>query len=347
MANLQVPLSVGAFSEDVVFDVHCDGGGGTSVQGRSLGGDQGGYGGAGVGGTSEMGGTGVLGEAIGMDRDGNGGFGVLGQSEGGVGVIGEATEADQEGPAVGVEGWGPIGLRGVSTATPGDTRTTDNDYGMAGYGVVAISEAGTAIYARGKQLAASLKGDVQIAGNLTANAMTANGDASQARGRGGWVKALLYLHTPTLPPVQTTVKRYYNSQPGAQAPTVYRLDRGLYCIDFHFNVSDRYVVVTPVPGNYRGVGPADSGVSAENPFAPLWWPPASGSVGQSKFHIANAVFDGYTHMPDETDGFPENRQPNTSMITIMTFEPVLVSGGGAQVVQGFQIQDCDVSVALF
>src|SRR5215469_10964876 len=92
MATLPLPFSGGLSRQDAaVFDVHNDAGG-IAVQGRSLGSDQGGYGGTGVVGTADSGGIGVSGDAKGIDIDQSVGWGVSGTaSEGGIAVRGEAS----------------------------------------------------------------------------------------------------------------------------------------------------------------------------------------------------------------------------------------------------------------
>src|SRR6266849_2468087 len=100
MPALQLPFSGGLTSNAAVFDVYCDAGGGTAVQGRSLGGDPGGYGGSGIVGTAEVAGNGVYGVTKGSDRDGNGGWGVRGEAEGGVGVSGFGSDRPPSWPAM-------------------------------------------------------------------------------------------------------------------------------------------------------------------------------------------------------------------------------------------------------
>jgi len=321
MANLILPASGSIFSEDTVFQVDCAGGGGTAIVGRSLGDDQGGYGGAGVAGSSEDGGAGVIGTSSGVDRDGNGGGGVLGTADsGGYGVRGESSglsaptvSPDVESPSPGI---GVSGLCADGVGVQGES--------VNGTGVIGMSVSGVGLYARGNKAAAILDGYVRL-----------GGDASQALAGGGCVKALLHLSSGA-------VKRFFSSQPDAPAPTCYRLDRGIYSIDFHFQINDRYVTVTPIAGDYK----TDQGVNPGNPFAPFWWPPSSGSVFESKFFVANIVFDGLTEPPSSDTPPPGQRQLATTMVTVMTFQPTFQKTPGGLSFQGFQLVDCDVSVAV-
>lgn len=119
MGNLSLPLSGSLSSGGSVFEVDCDGGGGTAIVGKSLGGDPGGYGGTGVAGSAEDGGIAVSGVSTGLDRDSVGGAGVWASSEGGVGVVGIASGEDREGLAVGVEGFAPIAISGIANNPTG------------------------------------------------------------------------------------------------------------------------------------------------------------------------------------------------------------------------------------
>jgi hypothetical protein len=79
-------------------------------------------------------------------------------------------------------------------------------------------------------------------------AIHAQGNASQARDKGGFVKAMAYID-PFLPANQYVV-RCYNSQLSAASTspcgiTVERFDSGQYWIDFGFKVDDRFISVTP------------------------------------------------------------------------------------------------------
>jgi len=173
MANLQLPFSDGVPSQDTVFDVYCNGGGGTAVQGRSLGSDRGGYGGVGVVGTAEGGGVGVSGEAIGMDRDGDGGWAVSGQSESGVGVAAMSTRSwgvfswsardigiygrsDKPGGAA-IEGGGPTldGGTGVHGECDqwGGIGVHGQAYGLAGAGVYGEADNGYGVFAQANDVA--------------------------------------------------------------------------------------------------------------------------------------------------------------------------------------------------
>ena len=81
-------------------------------------------------------------------------------------------------------------------------------------------------------------------------AVHAEGNATQVRDKGGFVKAMAYID-PFLPPSQYVV-RCYNSQQAGNAVstspcgmTVTRTGPGEYTIDFGFNVGDRFISLTP------------------------------------------------------------------------------------------------------
>jgi hypothetical protein len=75
------------------------------------------------------------------------------------------------------------------------------------------------------------------------------GNAEQARGKGGFVKALAYIN-PLLSGGSARIVRCYNSQTGSSMPPcgfnfIY-VNLGDYILDFGFQVSDRFAQVTPV-----------------------------------------------------------------------------------------------------
>jgi hypothetical protein len=170
--------------------------------------------------------------------------------------------------------------------------------------------------------------------------MQAKGNASQCRDGGGWVKALVYLSAGK-------ITRYFNSQSDAPAPVCYHLARGLCSIDFHFQVTDRYITVTPIAANYK----TGADLNPSNPFAPFWWPPAADTRGgvpfNAKLFTANIVFDGLTHQPDMTTPPPGQRHTSTTMITVFTFQSLFTVSSGALIFNGFELQDTDVCVAVF
>ncbi len=336
MGGLILPFSGSAKAIDPnsVFEIQSVGDG-IAIKGESEGGgtailayggsDQGGYGGIGLQANSVNGGTAVQARNAGVDRDGNPGWAVEAIAEqGGVAVVARTSGTDRALSDAG--NWGNAGLGVDSTCDSGgigvrgQSSGKDPD-GNAGPGIMGSSEYGVGVRAASGH-------------NF---AIQADGNASQALGAGGWVKALVQIASGKL-------NRYFNSQPGLPPPDVYQLDAGLYSIDFHFDVSHRYVAVTPVTGNYE-----KAGESLElNPFAPTWYPPSSASTLQTKFLVANIVFVGFTSPPSYSTPPPGVRKPETTMITVMTFQPVFINaGGGVLVFQGFKLQDSTVCVAVF
>jgi len=92
--------------------------------------------------------------------------------------------------------------------------------------------------------------------NPTGAAVHADGNATQARDKGGFVKAMAYID-PFLPADQYVVRCYNSQQAGETASTapcgiqVFRTGRGTYTIDFGFKVADRFVSLTS-QGDYGG-----------------------------------------------------------------------------------------------
>lgn len=226
------------------------------------------------------------------------------------GVVGRSA-SDQDSAIYGVHDGNGIGVFGRGGASAGE--------GIFGQ----TNNPSSAIYGKNTSSGPGVTGE--SAGGF---AMVANGDTCQTLGSGGWIKALVHISSGS-------VKRSFTSQPGLPQPTCYRLDRGVYSIDFQFQVSDRYIAVTPVAGTYSQI----------NPYAPSWWPPSSPSIFESKFFIANIVFDGLTAPPSYNTPLPGQRQPAATMITIMTFQPVFQSASSG-LIQGFQLQDCEICVAV-
>ncbi len=94
--------------------------------------------------------------------------------------------------------------------------------------------------------------------NPTGAAIHADGNATQARDKGGFVKAMAYID-PFLPAAQYVV-RCYNSQLDPSTPDcgikVTRPWQGNYSIDFGFYLEDRFISVTargPAAGSAGGV----------------------------------------------------------------------------------------------
>ncbi len=82
-------------------------------------------------------------------------------------------------------------------------------------------------------------------------AVYADGNAGQARDKGGFVKAMAFIN-PFLPADQYVVRCYNSLLAGNAATTlpcgitVSRIDAGRYFVDFGLKVDDRFISVTPV-----------------------------------------------------------------------------------------------------
>jgi hypothetical protein len=157
------------------------------------------------------------------------GMGVWGSIAGsGWGVLGES----------GANGIGVIGkLGGTGTGVQGQT-------GPGGVGVRGIGGK-TGVYGQ--------------ANDPGGYAFAAQGDAGQNRSSGGWVKAMAYID-PSYPAGQQ-VRQCFNSQvpPGTAGCGIdaYHLAAGYWSIDFAFDVSDRFISVTPA---YSSSGPVVANV---------------------------------------------------------------------------------------
>jgi len=96
-------------------------------------------------------------------------------------------------------------------------------------------------------------------------ALHAEGNATQAREKGGFVKAMAYID-PFLPAAQYVVRCYNSQTSGNQSSTapcgitVTRTGPGRYIIDFGFDVRDRFISVTP--RNSGGSAAAGTGGAA-------------------------------------------------------------------------------------
>ena len=272
MAPLALPLAGSIQTSDTAFEIDVQGGGGTAVVAKSLGGDQGGYGGTGMAAVAEAGGIAVSGEAFELDRDGLGGAGVWGESEGGLGVYGIARGADREGPAIGVGGFGPVGVLGIA----------DDPAGFA---------------------------------------FQAFGVTSQDLASGGWLKAAAYLSGS---PVKRIARAFNSQLPGGGVGAasagikLERIDRGVYVLDFGFQVSDRYVCAVAEPG--------PSNTNPEDPGSRI---PSYDPISQN-FFIVNT--------------FPIAQ----TQLLVVTWAPQGgFVGGGQPVFQGFLPTDANVTVMIF
>lgn len=124
----------------------------------------------------------------------------------------------------------PIAKLDVENAQSGKSAVFGNETGTSGVGVYggATAPSGVGVFAR----------------NLSGVAIYADGNAAQARDKGGVVKAMVYVDA------NGTITRCYNGLTGASGGacgfTIEKLDfTGLWRIDFGFRVDDRFASVTP------------------------------------------------------------------------------------------------------
>ena len=129
---------------------------------------------------------------------------------------------------VGIGTTAPVSKLHAESSLANKAAVYGNATGAGGWGVIgsATGAGGIGVYGQGASGAA----------------VHAEGNATQSRDNGGFVKALAYID-PFLPAAQYVV-RSYNSQPGASI-TVERQNYGQYTIDFGFNVQDRFLSLTP------------------------------------------------------------------------------------------------------
>jgi hypothetical protein len=184
---------------------------------------------------------GVWGKSTGASRgvvgDSNTGEGVVGTSSTNHGVSGETSGGNTVAGVSGAsQGAGGVGVKGVANAGSGAIGvygSTSSPSGKALYGS-ATSATGYGVYAE----------------NTAGIALGVAGNAIQNRDRGGFVKALVYVDA------DTTILGCYNGvlnlSSGGCGFTVTRGQNGsgnytgAYIVDFGFQVSDRFVSVTPV-----------------------------------------------------------------------------------------------------
>lgn len=150
--------------------------------------------------------------------------GVLGDSDGGYGVLGLSNQND------GVQGHTSFSGTGAYAGTSGIGE--GNNFGMYG-----SSASGVGVFAHSN----------------SGYAMATDGPTQQARNQSGWAKALVYVDPNT-----SQVVRCFNSQLPATSATTppcgFTLSNGggagnLTVVDFHFQVSDRFDMVTSVDPN--------------------------------------------------------------------------------------------------
>jgi len=107
-------------------------------------------------------------------------------------------------------------------------------------------------------------GNVGIGTTTPRATLDVAGNAVQDRDKGGMVKAMLYVDGTLVSP---TIVRCYNGATGASTGncgfTVSRTARGTYEVSFGFQVSDRFISLTPKLGNLPviGLGPIPMGAN--------------------------------------------------------------------------------------
>ncbi len=245
---------------------------------------------AGVYGTAlRAGGIGVIGNAqlanswgiYGLTSDGNGvrgqattGTGVVGQSNTGIGVVGKSGtgSAGVFGRSYGVNASGvegnanaknAAGVYGKNISGRGVWGYTDS--GTAGVFGQSNSGVGSGVegYANNGATTAGVFGrsaaGVGVWGRneIGGYAMKAEGNATQSRNMGGWVKAMVIIDP--FQPNGNVVFRCYNSQlPAPLASsgncgfTTYSPFGGWWRINFGFQIDDRFLSVTPYTGTRSG-----------------------------------------------------------------------------------------------
>ena len=163
-----------------------------------------------------------------------GGTGVRGTSQSSMGVYGISTsDSGVYGQTVASN---QPGVKGVNTASSGiGVRGEANAAG--GVGVWGQSNANTGVYGL------STSGIGVWGQSTTGPAMRADGNAVQARDKGGWAKAMLYVG------LDGQILRCYNGLTGASTNgcgfSVNHFTNGGYGIDFGFKIDDRFILVTP------------------------------------------------------------------------------------------------------
>ena len=192
------------------------------------------------------------------------GAGVSGSSTNGPGVNGTSTSGNGM-KGTSTDGAGVFGISTNGSGLYGSSAASNGVYGQSSAslqpGVKGVNNASSGIGVRGEANAA---GAVGVWGQSTANtgvyglstsgigvwgqstngpAMRADGNAVQARDKGGWAKAMAYIAQ------NGTITRCYNGQTGSSSGgcgfSVSQPLTGVYFVDFGFRVDDRFVYVTP------------------------------------------------------------------------------------------------------
>jgi hypothetical protein len=157
-------------------------------------------------------------------------LGVTGVSSS-VGVYGESSGSVQ----------GDNGVEGVTFAGPGSGVAGFNNSGASG-SIGVYGQGDTAIYGSG--------GTTGVYGHGGSFGFATDGNVQQARTAGGWVKAIAEVQGLTAP---YTITRCFNSYLSGSAATTppcgFNLTEvavGIFNVDFGFQVSDRFLMATPV-----------------------------------------------------------------------------------------------------
>jgi hypothetical protein len=211
------------------------------------------------------------------------GNGVYGHSTSGNGVYGQTAGAGSSGVygsnsagGLGVAGTVPAGGTGVYGENQSTTVGGDGIEGVAhtssGNGVHGINSVSLAVGVYGENSATNGYG---VYGHAPSGyGLATDSHATQARTKGGWVKAMVYIN-----PLAGGIQRCFNSQlPGSQATltpcgiTFTRSFEGQYLVDFGFEVDDRFPQISgPISGNIYTACLADlCGVTSSQVFVEVW-----------------------------------------------------------------------------
>ncbi len=183
------------------------------------------------------------------------GRGVWGKSTSSIGVFGESTSLEG---VFGVSS-SAAGVRGASTSNSGvygespvSSLTAAGVYGKGtgsgSIGVIGEANVNNAVGVFG--VSSSATGFGVYARNLSGGrAIIAEGDAAQSRDKGGFVKAMLFVLR------DGTIARCYNGMTGASTGNCgfsvnHQID-GFYDVNFGFQISDRFLSITPILGLHR------------------------------------------------------------------------------------------------
>jgi hypothetical protein len=163
-----------------------------------------------------------------------------------------------------LHGNGNVGI-GTNNPTAARLQVFDNSLGVAVYGTSAFSSGGITLGGVGVLGETQTADGVGVYGrNLFGGfAMYADGNTSQARNKGGWVKALLKVN------FNGGIERCYNGITGSAGGTcgfsVNTNDFGLFDINFGFRVDDRFASVTAdAAGQFGSFGEVIYGFGNQN-----------------------------------------------------------------------------------